>query len=310
MPVGEVGPGGPGHALMLTFVTNVTEVGALPSCRVHPGDRQYYDPVGLPLGSVWFHHWLIPTVFADEAAKTGLSCSEPNRAYVPLPVPRGDPTIGISGTGQSVGRGPSPWYERLGSPVVNVTRLQDSCRVALRPTRLLPPKRLLTPRSARNLSIANRGLLLGSPAITQVGLAPTGLVQFSGRNIKPSYRHFFTQRSWSDANVRKAAAIREIPGYGSRTQPLDAWSGSSDLAGARTLPPRASPPPLPADRRHVHARPRRRSRLTYQPRATTVCTSYGSRTLLPTPPAGQHEQHAPTTVLPASTPTWASFGVP
>ena len=84
-------------------MTGVTEVGALPwSCRSVASPR-YYDPVGLPLASVEFHHWLIPTVFADEAGKTGLSCSEPDRAYVPLLVPRGDPTMGISGTGQSVG---------------------------------------------------------------------------------------------------------------------------------------------------------------------------------------------------------------
>ncbi len=55
--------------------------------------------------------------------------------------------------------------------------------MALRPARLLPPKRLLTPRSARRLSATNRGLLPGSPAITRTGLAPAGLVQFSGRNM-------------------------------------------------------------------------------------------------------------------------------
>ena len=55
--------------------------------------------------------------------------------------------------------------------------------VALRPTRLLPPKRLLTPRSARHLSATNRGLLPGSPAITRTGLSPAGLVQLPGRNI-------------------------------------------------------------------------------------------------------------------------------
>ena len=55
--------------------------------------------------------------------------------------------------------------------------------MALRPARLLPPKRLLTPRSARRLSTTNRGLLPGSPAITRTGLAPAGLVQFSGRNM-------------------------------------------------------------------------------------------------------------------------------
>jgi hypothetical protein len=60
--------------------------------------------------------------------------------------------------------------------------------VALRPTHLLPPKRLLTPRSASRLSATNRGLLLGSPAITQVGLAPTGLVQLPGRTMQPRLR--------------------------------------------------------------------------------------------------------------------------
>jgi hypothetical protein len=81
---------------------------------------------------------------------------------------------------------PSPRHERLGSPVVSLTRLQDSCLVALRPARLLPPKRLLTPRSARRLSATNRGLLPGAPAITRAGLAPAGLVQFSGRTMQPS----------------------------------------------------------------------------------------------------------------------------
>lgn len=75
----------------------MTEVGALPSRRVPPSDQRYYDPVGLPLHSPGFHHWLIPGVFADKAVETGLSCSERNLAYVPLPVPRGDPTKGMSG---------------------------------------------------------------------------------------------------------------------------------------------------------------------------------------------------------------------
>ena len=56
--------------------------------------------------------------------------------------------------------------------------------MALRPARLLPPKRLSTPRSARRLSATNRGLLPGSPAITRAGLAPAGLVQLSGRTIR------------------------------------------------------------------------------------------------------------------------------
>jgi hypothetical protein len=59
--------------------------------------------------------------------------------------------------------------------------------MALRPARLLPPKRLSTPRSARRLSTTNRGLLPGSPAITQAGLTPAGLVQLSGRTMPPVY---------------------------------------------------------------------------------------------------------------------------
>jgi len=173
--LGVVGPGGPGHALALTSVSDVTEVGVL-SARHLAGDGRYYDPAGLPLRSARLHHWLIRAVFADEAAQTGLSCSEPSRACVPIPLPRRDSTRGMSGT--PVGRMlPSPRHERLGSPIVSLTRLQDSRLVALRPARLLPPKRHLTPRSACRLSTTNRGLLLGSPAITQVGLTPTGLVQ-------------------------------------------------------------------------------------------------------------------------------------
>jgi hypothetical protein len=55
--------------------------------------------------------------------------------------------------------------------------------VALRPAILLPPKRLSTPRSARQISPTNRGLLLGAPVPTQAGLTPAGLVQLSGRNM-------------------------------------------------------------------------------------------------------------------------------
>src|SRR5690606_2285977 len=63
-----------------------------------------------------------------------------------------------------------------------MTRLQDSHQKALRPARLLPPKRLLTPRSARHLSATNRGLLPGAPTPTRTGLPPAGVIQLRGRN--------------------------------------------------------------------------------------------------------------------------------
>ncbi len=97
LPLGVDGLGGPSHVLARNSSTDVTEVGVLPSRRVPPGDQRHYDPVGLPLASVGIHHWLIPTVFADEAGKTGLSCPEPSLAYVPLPVPRRDLAKGMSG---------------------------------------------------------------------------------------------------------------------------------------------------------------------------------------------------------------------
>src|SRR5271169_3659945 len=59
----------------------------------------------------------------------------------------------------------------------------------LRPARLLPPKRLSTPRSARRLSATNRGLLPGSPAITRTGLPPAGLVQLPGRTMAQVLGH-------------------------------------------------------------------------------------------------------------------------
>jgi len=56
----------------------------------------------------------------------------------------------------------------------------------LRPARLLPPQRLLTPRLARRLSTTNRGLLPGAPVPTEAGLPPASPVQLAGRNMKPS----------------------------------------------------------------------------------------------------------------------------
>ncbi len=96
-PTGVVGLGGPSHALALTPVAGLTEVGALPWSAGRCGPPRYYGPVGLPLHSVGFHHWLMPTVFADKAVETGLSCPEPSLAYVPLPLPRRDLARGMSG---------------------------------------------------------------------------------------------------------------------------------------------------------------------------------------------------------------------
>ena len=106
--------------------------------------------------------------------------------YVPLPIPRSDLAKGMSGRhlGQVLA---SPRHERLGSPIVSLTRLQDSRLVALRPARSFPPKRLLTPRSARRLSATDRGLRPGPPASTRTELSAAGLVQSAGRNTRRAY---------------------------------------------------------------------------------------------------------------------------
>src|SRR2546430_1277493 len=91
MPIEVIGPGGPGHALALTSSSSVTKVRALPSLDAFERRFPYYDPVGLPLCSVRFHHRLIRPVFADEAAQTGLSCPGPDLEHVPIPLPRRDP---------------------------------------------------------------------------------------------------------------------------------------------------------------------------------------------------------------------------
>ena len=55
----------------------------------------------------------------------------------------------------------------------------------LRPALLLPPRRLLTPRSAQRFSPPNWGLLPGAPVPTRTGLPPAGLVKLAGRTTLP-----------------------------------------------------------------------------------------------------------------------------
>jgi hypothetical protein len=57
---GVIGTGHAGHALALTLVPHATKAGVLPSDRVvRRGRPQYYDPLGLPLRTTRFRHWLI-----------------------------------------------------------------------------------------------------------------------------------------------------------------------------------------------------------------------------------------------------------
>jgi hypothetical protein len=160
------------------------KVRALPSRRVMlHADHRYYDPLGLPLPSARFHHRLIPAVFARRRpgrraspvpAQTVRACHPP----YPGGTRQADPGTGPDGHGlrRDMSGSAPPLFLCRGCKV----------RLMLRPARLLPPKRLLTPRSARRLSTANRGLLPGAPVPTRTGLSPVSLDQLSGRNMRIS----------------------------------------------------------------------------------------------------------------------------
>ncbi len=82
------------------------------------------------------HASLSPSAYTSapaptRAAQTGLSCSVRLRARVLRPLPRRDPTHVRPRTGVR-GTWPSPRHDRLGSRVVNVSRLQASRQVAAR----------------------------------------------------------------------------------------------------------------------------------------------------------------------------------
>ena len=60
-PLGVIGLGLAGHALMRARFANLTTPGTLRSDRVvRHGPRRYYDPLGLPLHSTGFRLRLIP----------------------------------------------------------------------------------------------------------------------------------------------------------------------------------------------------------------------------------------------------------
>jgi hypothetical protein len=130
--IGVIGTGHAGHALMRSRSTYVTTAGTLRSDRViRRGHRHYYDPLGLPLHMPGFHHRLIPDTLPTWAAQTGLSCSASLRARVLRPLPRRDLRRVHLRTGAPQ-TWPSPRHDRLGSRVVNLSRLQASLDVAAR----------------------------------------------------------------------------------------------------------------------------------------------------------------------------------
>ena len=107
--------------------------GPFPPARVVRRDgSRYYDPLGRPLRT----RSLSPSAYTSRAAptraaQTGLSCSVPLRARVLRPLPRRDlPHVHLRTEARQTW--PSPRHDRLGSRVVNLSRLQASLDVAAR----------------------------------------------------------------------------------------------------------------------------------------------------------------------------------
>src|SRR5439155_8228287 len=131
--VGVVGTGRAGHALSRPCAAIRTTAGTLRSARVVRREPpRYYDPLGRPLRTACFRHRLIHVALPRHpVAQTGLSCSTSLRAHVLRPLPRRDLRHVRLRTGAPQ-TWPSPRHDRLGSRIVNLTRLQASRTVAAR----------------------------------------------------------------------------------------------------------------------------------------------------------------------------------
>jgi hypothetical protein len=112
---------------------DVPTAGTLRSPRVlRRAARHYYDPLGFPLAPRSFS----PSAYRSRAAPTragptGLSCSVPVPVRVLCPVPGRDlPPVPLRTETQETW--PSPRHDRLGSRIVNLSRLQASRDVAAR----------------------------------------------------------------------------------------------------------------------------------------------------------------------------------
>ena len=132
---GVVGTGPAGHALALTCSVDVATAGTLRSARVvrRAASSLLWSP-RTPAAP----RSLSPLAYtsraaATTAAQTGLSCSVPLLVRVLRPLPRRAPVRVRLRTGARRML-PSPRNDRLGSRIVNLSRLQASLHVAARVT--------------------------------------------------------------------------------------------------------------------------------------------------------------------------------
>jgi hypothetical protein len=144
-PTGGVGSGPAGHALARPCVPDLTTAGALPSRRVvRRDDSRYYDPLGRPLCRARFRRWLIRVALPRPGLRRRASrvpSVSVHACCAPYPAETHCACPGMVRSRHGLHR------DMIGSALG--LYLCRGCRlhVRLRPACLLPPKRLLTPRS-------------------------------------------------------------------------------------------------------------------------------------------------------------------
>ncbi len=67
--------------------SGVSKVGVIPSCWISPSHRQYYDSADSRPPPLDLTHQLTERTLLTRLGWTGLSCSKPDRAHLPLPIP-------------------------------------------------------------------------------------------------------------------------------------------------------------------------------------------------------------------------------
>jgi len=174
-----------------------TKAGSLPSTGLVGRRQRYYEPLGLPPGTVPFRRRLIGTAFARRGPPRRVS-PVPYQAVLTCPPPY---PVGVLHPFRFSGCSllPSPWHERLGLPIPFRVLMSRGCKVHLSigPANLLPSRgpcghlRAFDAPLGRSASRPiPRSLLHGAPALTTAGLSPASLIQHdsvqaesSGRNM-------------------------------------------------------------------------------------------------------------------------------
>jgi len=175
--------------------TGTTKAGSLSSSRLLDGRLRYYEPLGLPPGTIPLRHRLIGTA-CTRRGPPGRVSPVPYQAVWACPPPYPVGVLHPSGSG-GCSLLPSSWHERLGHPSPFGFLCHEAARFTFRlgPPTCLPPgnlkvtEGLSTSRSGEQLSLLARDLLRGAPALTATGLSPASLIQHNSTFVESVRTH-------------------------------------------------------------------------------------------------------------------------